>query len=64
MDARFLLDTNAFIYILKDRPQGFLHCFHELQLGEAAISVITYGELLFGLAKSNRKREGMSTLHA
>jgi tRNA(fMet)-specific endonuclease VapC len=57
-----LLDTNAVIYILRERPEGFLQQFTKLEQGEAAISVITYGELFFGLAKSTRRAEGIKTL--
>ena len=62
MDARYLLDTNAIIYILREQPRGFLERFTQLQQGEASISVITYGELLFGVAKSNRRTEALATL--
>ncbi len=62
MDARYLLDTNAVIYILREQPEGFLKRFSQLQQGEATISVITYGELMFGVEKSNRKTEALATL--
>jgi len=62
MEARYLLDTNAVIYILRSQPVGYLQRFTKLQQREAAISVITYGELLFGIAKSSRKESAMQTL--
>jgi tRNA(fMet)-specific endonuclease VapC len=52
MQALYLLDTNAVIYILRERSEGFLQQFAKLEQGEAAISAITYGELFFGLAKA------------
>jgi tRNA(fMet)-specific endonuclease VapC len=52
MDARFLLDTNICIYIRQKRPEEVLRRFLSLRFGEAAISVITYGELIFGATKS------------
>ncbi|MGB7752707.1 MAG: type II toxin-antitoxin system VapC family toxin [Candidatus Acidiferrales bacterium] len=52
MDARFLLDTNICIYIRKKRPEDVMQRFLKLDPGEAVISVITFGELLYGAAKS------------
>ncbi|MGD0271276.1 MAG: type II toxin-antitoxin system VapC family toxin [Candidatus Sulfotelmatobacter sp.] len=52
MEPRFLLDTNICIYIRQNKPEQVLRRFRRLQPGEAALSVITYGELLYGAAKS------------
>jgi len=52
MDARFLLDTNICIYIRRERPPEVLARFRRLTPGEAVISVITYGELMYGVEKS------------
>jgi hypothetical protein len=52
MAARFLLDTNMCIYIRQRRPIAVLARFRELQPGEAVLSVITYGELVYGAEKS------------
>jgi tRNA(fMet)-specific endonuclease VapC len=52
MNARFLLDTNICIYIRRQRPPGVLARFQRLKPGEAVLSVITYGELIYGVAKS------------
>jgi tRNA(fMet)-specific endonuclease VapC len=46
VDARFLLDTNVCIHIRRRRPPEVLARFQRLKLGEAVLSVITYGELL------------------
>jgi tRNA(fMet)-specific endonuclease VapC len=59
MDARFLLDTKICIYIRQKKPQQVLRRFQDLRLGEAAISVITYGELVFG---ANRSRQRVAAL--
>lgn len=48
---RFLLDTNTCIYIRRRRPQEVVERFAKLKPGEAALSVITYGELAFGCEK-------------
>ena len=49
---RFLLDTNIIIFIRRNRPPTVLERFKKLAAGEAAISVITYGELRYGAEKS------------
>ena len=51
MAARFLLDTNICIYI-RQRPAAVLERFRQLQPGEAVLSVITFGELVYGAEKS------------
>jgi tRNA(fMet)-specific endonuclease VapC len=54
MDARYLLDTNICIYIRQRRPDQVLKRFQRLQPGEAVLSVITFGELQYGAAKSRQ----------
>jgi tRNA(fMet)-specific endonuclease VapC len=49
---RYLLDTNICIYLRKGRPPNVMQKFGGLVPGEAAISVITYGELHCGTLKS------------
>jgi tRNA(fMet)-specific endonuclease VapC len=55
MDARFLLDTNICIYIRQRRPAEVLARFQRLKPGEAVLSVITYGELVYGVQKSQHR---------
>ena len=62
MEARFLLDTNTLIYIRRNRPAGVLARFQKLSYGEAAFSVITFGELAYGAAKSARRSEAIAQL--
>ena len=62
MEARFLLDTNICIYIRQKRPEEVLRRFRKLRQGEAALSVITYGELLYGAAKSAQRVEALERL--
>jgi tRNA(fMet)-specific endonuclease VapC len=62
MEPRYLLDTNMVIYIRSRRPVSVLLAFERLYPREAAISVITFGELKYGGAKSKRKAEAMETL--
>jgi|SRR5579863_4824645 len=62
MEARFLLDTNICIYIRQQRPEKVLLRFRKLRPGEAVLSVITFGELLYGAAKSAHRREAKERL--
>lgn len=61
--VRYLLDTNICIYIRRRRPQEVLARFEKLKPGEAALSVITYGELLYGAEKSQARAKAMEALH-
>ena len=61
---RYLLDTNICIYVHRKRPDLVLRRFLELKPGEAAISVITYGELFFGACKSSKTSEVTEQLRA
>ena len=54
MPARYLLDTNICIYIQRQRPEKVLARFEMLEPGDAVISVITWGELLYGAEKSKQ----------
>jgi len=62
MEARFLLDTNICIYIRQNKPQEVLQRFQALRQGEAALSVITYGELVFGAQKSKQRTAALERL--
>ena len=62
MDPRYLLDTNICIYIRREKPERVLRHFDKVSPGEAAISVITYGELLCGATKSSRRAASLETV--
>jgi len=62
MAARFLLDTNICIYIQRQRPRNVLARFKKLAPGDAAISVITWGELLYGAEKSKQRKKALELL--
>lgn len=62
MAARYLLDTNICIYIRQRRPPEVLARFEKLKAGEAVLSVITYGELLYGAAKSQHRAVALARL--
>lgn len=52
MKLRYLLDTNICIYITKQKPASVLQKFELLSVGEVAMSIITFSELLYGAEKS------------
>jgi len=63
MDLRYLLHTNIFIYIRQGRPE-VVHRFSKLRPGEAAVSIISYGELFFGAAKRGQRTGDLERLHS
>ena len=62
MEARYLLDTNICIYIRQNKPEEVLRHFRRLRPAEAALSVITYGELLYGAMKSTQRTVALERL--
>ena len=62
MEPRYLLDTNICIYVRQKRSPDLLHRFEKLRPGEAVISVITFGELLFGAEKSAHRTAALERL--
>src|SRR5580704_14630479 len=52
MALRYLIDTDTCIYLRQRRPDNVLRHFPRLKVGEAAISVVTYGELFYGVEKN------------
>jgi tRNA(fMet)-specific endonuclease VapC len=60
MPARYLLDTNICIYIHRQKPEEVLTRFQKLKPGDAAISVITWGELLYGAEKCQQRKRRVS----
>lgn len=62
MTLRYLLDINICIYTAKQHPEYAPTKFEKLYVGEAGISVVTYGELLHGSNESNLKQKTISIL--
>jgi tRNA(fMet)-specific endonuclease VapC len=62
METRYLLDTNICIYIRRHKPLEVLRRFERLRPGEAAISVVTAGELLCGAEKSAHRIASLERL--
>ena len=59
---RYLLDTNICLYIRRHQPPKVLAHFQRLKAGEAAISVITSGELHYGAEKSQHRARALVQL--
>lgn len=62
MPLRYLLDTNICIYIAKQKPISVLQRFEKMEVGEVAMSAITYGELLYGAEKSQHAKKSKKIL--
>jgi tRNA(fMet)-specific endonuclease VapC len=62
VQIRYLLDTNICIYIRQKKPPEVMRHFERLKPGDAGISVITYGELIYGTEKSAHRSEAMRRL--
>jgi tRNA(fMet)-specific endonuclease VapC len=62
MTARYMLDTNICIYIQRQRPENVLTRFQKLKPGDAVISVITWGELVYGAQKSKQHKKALELL--
>jgi len=58
----FALDTNICIYIGRKKPEKVLRRFRALRQGDAAISVITFGELLYAAEKSAQRPAALELL--
>ena len=56
---RYMLDTNMCIYLMKNQPEQVARRFAACQVGDVAMSAITYAELQHGVAASrDLAREG------
>lgn len=62
MTSRYLLDTNICIYIQRRKPEEVLDHFQKLKPGDASISVVTWGELLYGAEKSRQRKKALQLL--
>jgi tRNA(fMet)-specific endonuclease VapC len=62
MQPSLLLDTNILIYLQTKRLPSVERHFLALAPGDAAVSVITFGELSYGLNRSARSEENLRRL--
>jgi tRNA(fMet)-specific endonuclease VapC len=54
--VRYLLDTDTCSYAIRERPAGVRERMNAISLEEQAISVVTYAELMYGVARSSNAR--------
>jgi tRNA(fMet)-specific endonuclease VapC len=59
----FILDTNICIYIIKKQPASVLARFEQLQVGEVAMSLVTFGELEYGALRSQNVAKSSQILN-
>jgi tRNA(fMet)-specific endonuclease VapC len=50
--ARYMLDTNICIYLMKNQPKEVAERFAKCYVGDVVMSAITYAELEYGVARS------------
>ena len=58
-----MLDTNICIYIIKNKPLNVRKKLESYSFGEIAISSITVSELYYGVYKSVRQEQNLSSLN-
>lgn len=62
MTIRYMLDTNMCIYLRQNRPPEVTARFRRMQHGDVVLSVITYGELLYGAERSQQHTRALEAL--
>lgn len=62
--ARYLLNTDTCIYLIKNKPPAVARKLAKLPAGHAGISVVTYGELWRGVQKSQHIERNAEALAA
>ena len=60
----YMLDTNAIIHLRQRRSARLTSTIGSLPVGEAVMSVVTYGELRNGAEKSRDRQARLATLEA
>jgi len=63
VETLYLLDSNVVLHFRQKRSEAIMRRFAQLQPGEAAISVIAYGELLYGAMRSSHPTSAIERLH-
>lgn len=62
--ARYMLDTNICIYLMKNQPEQVARRFAECYVGDVVMSAITYAELEYGVSISDLQAKRRSDLNA
>lgn len=63
--ARYMLDTNMCIYLMRNHPEEVARRFAECYVGDVVMSAITFAELQYGVAVSvdpERERANLDDL--
>ena len=60
--ARFMLDTNMCIYLMKNQPEQVARRFAKCCIGDVLMSAITFAELEFGVAVSANQAQERDNL--
>jgi tRNA(fMet)-specific endonuclease VapC len=63
--ARYMVDTNMCIYLMKNQPVEVARRFAQCYVGDVVMSAITYAELEYGVAVSanpSRERDNLASL--
>lgn len=64
MSAKYMLDTNICINLMKHQPPEVRERFAACFVGDVVISAITLAELAFGAAFKDRNRDALDKLIA
>lgn len=62
--VRYLLDTDTCSYAIRERPAVVRERMNAVPLEEQAISVVTYAELMYGVARSSNARVNRAVVAA
>ncbi len=57
-----MLDTNICIYLIKNNPLHVREKFEMLKPGDVLLSSIVLAELMYGIAKSRKKKRNLAAL--
>lgn len=60
---KYLLDTNTCIYVINKKSKTILNKLSKIEISEMVISSITVAELFFGVEKSSKKEENLTSLN-
>jgi tRNA(fMet)-specific endonuclease VapC len=60
--VRYMLDTSMCIYLRSNRPPAVTARFRQMRQGDAVLSVITYGELLYRAQRSRHRARALESI--
>ncbi|MBB3137639.1 MULTISPECIES: type II toxin-antitoxin system VapC family toxin [Rhizobium] len=62
--ARYMLDTNMCIYLMKNQPEQVARRFASCYVGDVVMSAITFAELEYGVSASDDPERELDNLTA